>query len=183
MDSERMKTVLEAQFVMGHYVPSGHTAMDRTTIVDWSWDESLVRQALNVALNEAWDAHVLNLEMNGLAVFGLYAPPIYHDENGNEVEVPGWRDEPRSNWGSVSIYAPGILKLATWYRRPFVQFHQAPAVLTAHWQLIQAETLERSRNFPRNDAEQELWDQQWPEAARSWKARLEEHERKWREEP
>jgi len=101
MDSETMKAAIEAQFLMGHCVPSPHMARDRTTIVNWSWDVDIVRQQLHVPLNAVWDERILALEVHGLAAFCMDAPPVTWDEDGNESLIPGWEDEPRERWGSV----------------------------------------------------------------------------------
>ena len=67
MDDQTWTAAFEAQFLMGHVVPSPHTAMDRRTITGWSWDVDQVRQALHVPANSLWDERVLELEANGLA--------------------------------------------------------------------------------------------------------------------
>ena len=72
MDDALYTAAMEAQFVMGHTVPNPHVAMDRSTIVTWSWDEDQVRQALCVPLNTVWEQRVLELEVHGLASFGRW---------------------------------------------------------------------------------------------------------------
>lgn len=168
MDIDRLKAAIEAQFLMGHAVPSPHTNQDRTAIVDFSWEEDQVRQALHVPLTDLWGQRVLELEMQGLATFCCHTQPVRYDDNWNEIgEIPGWRDMPRSEWGTVSIHPPGVLKLATLYSRPYVTFDQASTVLLAHWTLVEAEA-EARLHAPHDEAR---WAREWPERALLWKAR------------
>lgn len=173
MDYETMKAAIEAQFLMGHCVPAGHLAMDRTTITDWSWDVDQVRQQLHVPLNDLWDQRVLELEAHGLATFTFYAAPITHDEEGNPHEIPGWQDAPREEWGSVNIHPRGVLRLSELYGRPYVKFEESAALL-AHWQFMQAES-EARLHAPRDEAQ---WAREWPEQAARWKTQQAEY---WRQ--
>lgn len=130
MDYETMKAAIEAQFLMGHCVPAGHLAMDRITIVDWSWHVDQVRQQLHVPLNSLWDERILKLEAHGLASFCFNVAPVTHDAEGDLHEIPGWEDDsPREDWGSVSIHPRGVLALATLYGRPYVKLEESPALL------------------------------------------------------
>jgi hypothetical protein len=137
IDTGIIKAAIEAQFLMGHCVP-GTTRDENNTITAWSWDVDQVRQQLAVPLNALWEEWVFELELQGLASFIFYTEPVEWDEEGNEREVPGWEDEPRDNWGFVSIHPDGILRLAELYGRPYVRLEESPALL-AHWQLVQAE--------------------------------------------
>ena len=165
MDHLLWKAVIEAQFLMGHCVPSAHLAMDRTTITDWSWNVDEVRQHVHVPLNALWDERVLTLEAHGLATFTFYAAPITHDEQGNAHEMPGWQDEPRERWGEVGITARGVLRLAELYGRPYVTLEESPA-LHKHWQLVHGES-EARLHTPHDPAQ---WAREWPEQAALWKA-------------
>lgn len=175
MDSETMQAAIEAQFLMGHCVPSHH--WDGTTITDWSWDVDQVRQQLHVPLNDLWGQRVLELEVQGLATFYMYAPPVTWDEDGNESLIPGWEDEPREEWGSVSIHPRGVLRLAELYGRPYVKLEESPALL-AHWQLVQAEA-EARLHAPYDEAR---WAREYPEKAALWQAHLAAWRRKWAQE-
>ena len=167
MDDETWNAAFEAQFLMGHCVPSAHTALDRTTIIGWSWDVDQVRQQLSVPANALWDERVLELEAQELASFCMYCAPVTWDEQGNEEVIPGWQDEPRDKWGSVGIHPQGVLRLATLYGRPYVRLHESPAVL-AHWRLVQAESNARLRRTTWDEAQ---WAKEWPERAMMRKAR------------
>jgi hypothetical protein len=135
MDYEILKTAIEAQMLMGHCVPSACMALDRTTILDWSWDVDQVRLQLYVPRNDLWGQRVLELEVQGLVSFTLYSAA------GCEAH-PGWEDEPRETWGTIDISARGVLRLAELYGRPYVKLEESPAVL-AHWQRVQAEATTR----------------------------------------
>ena len=178
MDHLLWKAAIEAQFLMGHCVPAGHMSMDRTTIVDWSWDVDIVRQQLHVPLNALWDERVLELEAQGLASFCLYSAPVTWDEQGNESVTPGWEDEPRENWGTVDISARGVLRLAELYGRPYVKLAESPALL-AHWRLVLGES-EARLHAPHNEAQ---WAREYPEKAAIWKAHQAELFRKMEESP
>jgi hypothetical protein len=168
VDDETMKAAIEAQFLMGHYAPAQHMAMDRTTIVAWSWDVDTVRQQLHVPCNDTWEQRVFDLEVHGLASFSFYAAPVTYDEEGTAHELPGWQDEPRERWGSVGIHPAGVLRLAEIYQRPYVRREESPALL-AHWQLVQQESEARLRAQPWQDEAQ--WAREWPERAFLRKAR------------
>ena len=163
---------IEAQFLMGHWPASAHLSRDRKTIENWSWDVDHVRQQLHVPANALWDERVLSLEMQGLATFTWHAAPVTHDEDGNEHVMPGWEDDPREEWGSLSIHPHGVLRLAEQYGRSYVRCKESPALL-AHWQLVQAESAARLHT-PYNPVQ---WEREWPERAILWKAWLAEHER------
>jgi hypothetical protein len=156
VDYATMKAAIEAQMLMGHWVPAQHMALDRRTIVGWSWEVDTVRQQLHVPYTDGWDAHVFALEQQGLASFSFYAAP----------QTDAWQDEPRERWGSVGIHPEGVLKLAALYGRPYVRLEESPALL-AHWQLVQAESDARLRT-PIDEAQ---WAQEWPERALLRKAR------------
>ena len=173
MDYKTMKAAIEAQFLMGYWPANPYMAMDRTPITDWSWDVDLVRQQLHVPCNSLWDKRVLELEVQGLASFCLHAAPVTWDEQGNEHEIPSWRDDPREEWGSVGIHPRGVLRLAELYGRPYVKLEESPALL-AHWQLVQAES--NARLHAPHDKDQ--WEREWPERAILWKAREAEY---WRQ--
>jgi hypothetical protein len=166
MDHETMKTAIEAQFLMGHCVPSAHVAMDNTTITGYSWNVDQVRQQLHVPLNALWEQRVFALEVQGLASFSFYVAPLIHDEEGHEHEVPGWQDQAREQWGSVGIHPRGVLRLAELYGRPYVKLEESPALLE-HWQLVQAESAARV-HAPYDPAQ---WEREWPERALLRKAR------------
>ena len=145
---------------MGHCVPAVHTAMDRTTITNWSWDADQVRQHLSVPLTALWDERILELEMQGLASFSVYAAPVTWDAQGQEHEIPGWQDDPREKWGSVDIHPAGVLRLAELYGRPYVKQAESPALL-AHWRLVQAECAARERRLGMGWDETQ-WAREWP---------------------
>lgn len=175
MEDEQVKAAIEAQFLMGHWVPSAH--WDGVKVSHYSWDVDAVCQQLHVPCNALWDQRVLELEAQGLATFTLYAAPITYDEHGNEQEIPGWRDEPSEQWGEVCISARGVLRLAELYGRPYVKLEESPALL-AHWWRVQAESKERLHT-PYN---REKWECEWPEQAILSKAREAEYWRRWEEE-
>lgn len=165
MDTLEMIATIEAQFLMGHRAPSGHVDAARQTILDWFWNVDQVRQQLHVPADAVWDLRVLQLEADGLAHFTFSVAPVTYDAQGTAHEIPGWRDDPREQWGSVSISPRGVLRLATLYGRPYVLATESPAVL-AHWRLVQAEAAARSL-APYNPETQA---REWPERALLWKA-------------
>jgi len=174
LDAAGWQTALEAQFVMGHCAPSRHVGRDPSTVSDaeqttlaWAWDADEVRQALHVPANAVWDQRVLELEINGLAEFVLDMEPITWDAEGTETVIPGWRDEPRERWGYVDVYAPGVLRLAELYGRPYVRVTESPALL-AHWRLVHAENHPK----PRAILDEAQWAREWPEQAILWQAKL-----------
>ena len=124
-----------------------------------------MRQALHVPLDTLWDERVLALEMAGLAVFCLHTAPLEVDEQGAEREIPGWRDQPRDQWGTLSVSAPAVLRLAALYGRPVVRAHESPAVLV-HWELVQREAQARL-TAPHDEAR---WQREWPERYARFKA-------------
>jgi hypothetical protein len=156
-------TRLEAQFLLRHRVPSAHP--DRhpndpaARILAYAWEEDLVRRALAVPLDDRWQEHLLALELAGLAVFCMHAAPVTWDEEGTAQEVPGWQDQPREHWGSLSIFPAGVLRLATAYGRPYVTYAQAPEVLVEHWRLVQEEGTARL-HAPHDMGR---WQQEFPE--------------------
>jgi hypothetical protein len=150
---------IEAQFLMGHCVPAFHVGDDQQTIVDCSWDVDQVRQQLHVPADALWDERVLALEVEGLAHFSFYTTPVTYDEHGQAHEIPGWRDQPREHWGSLSVYAAGVLRLSVYYGRPYVRYHQAPDVLFDHWRLVQEEATARL-HAPHDMAR---WQREFPE--------------------
>jgi len=158
MDDATRKAAIEAQFLMGHCPANPHMAEGRTTIIDWSWDVDLVRQQLHVPLTDLWEQRVLALEAQGLTHFCWDVAPLTYDDEGNEHEIPGWRDAPREAWGAVSISPRGVLTLAELYGRPYVRLQESPTVL-AHWQLVQAES-EARLSVPCDKAQ---WEREWPE--------------------
>jgi len=166
MDTETMKAAVEAQFLMGHCVPSRHIGEEGTIITNWSWDEDQVRQALHVPLNALWEQRVLELEMNGLAVFSFDMAPVTWDAQGNEHESPDWRDQPREEWGSIGIFPAGVLRLAAWYKRPAIRWYESPTLI-AHWKLVQHES-EARLHAPLDEAR---WAREYPEKAIMWKAK------------
>ena len=169
MDSETMQAAIEAQCLMGYRPANPHMAMDRTIIVAWSWDVDQVRQQLHVPCNALWDERILALEAQGLASFTLYSAAATHTS-------PGWRDDPREEWGTVNLHARGVLRLAELYGRPYVRLEESPALL-AHWQLVQAESAARLRAG--HDKAQ--WEREWPEQAARWKAWQAEYWRQLKE--
>ena len=179
MDDQTWTAAFEAQFLMGHCVPSAHLAHDRATITNWSWDADQVRQQLSVPLTALWDERVLELEMQGMASFSMHVAPVTWDEHGQEQEIPGWRDEPREKWGSVDILPQGVIRLAALYGRPYVKLEESRAVL-AHWQLVQAECAAREQRLEMGWDEAQ-WAREWPERALMYKARGGHWE--WPEEP
>lgn len=171
MTDELFITAIEAQFLMGHVGASPHTSLDRTEIENYSWDVDQVRQGLHVPLTPLWDERVFDLEIQGLARFCFNVAPYYHDDDGVEQEIPGWRDEPRDNWGSVSILAVGVLRLATLYGRPIVRFGESQALVT-HWLLVHEEIAARLKA----PHDHEKWEREWPERAlalKAWQAQFE----------
>jgi hypothetical protein len=167
VDTQLLKTAIEAQFLMGHCVPSAHMAMDRTTITSWSWDVDQVRQHLHVPLNALWEQRILELEMQGLATVSFAVAPVTTDAAGRTQEIPGWQDTPLEHWGSVDIHPRGVLRLADLYERPYVRLEESPALLT-HWELVQAESQARLHQ-PHDPAQ---WAREWPERAMHWKAQV-----------
>jgi hypothetical protein len=165
MDAALCQAAMEAQMLMGHTPAAAHMALDRRTVVLWSWDVDQVRQALHVPLTDLWEQRVFELEMQGLASFSFYAAPVTYDAEGHEHAIPGWQDRPRDELGSVSIHPQGVLKLAALYGRPYVKMEESPAVL-AHWQLVQAES-EARLHMPIDEAQHA---KEWPERALYWKA-------------
>ena len=145
-------------------------AIDRTTITGWSWDVDQVRQHLHVPLTTLWEERILELEMQGLASFSMDVAPVTWDAQGQEQEIPGWQDEPRDKWGSVSIHPQGVLRLAQLYGRPYVRLEESPALL-AHWQLVQTESAARERRL-RTRWDEAQWAREWPERALLRKAQL-----------
>jgi hypothetical protein len=156
-------TRLEAQFLLRHRVPSAHP--DRhpndpaARILAYAWEEDLVRRALAVPLDDRWQEHLLRLEGDQLALFCFHVAPVTWDAAGVEQEIPGWEDQPREEWGSLSAYAAGVLRLATHYGRPYVRYHQAPDVLFDHWRLVQEEATARL-HAPHDMAR---WQREFPE--------------------
>jgi hypothetical protein len=171
MDDETLKAAIEAQFLMGHCVPLVHVAMDRTTVTAWSWDVDQVRQQLQVPLNTMWEQYIFELEIKGLATFTFGVAPVTYDEQGHQHEIPGWHDQPRENWGSVSLYPRGVLRLADLYGRPYVRVDESPA-LVAHWHVVQAESEARLQT----PYDQEQWAREWPEQTLLFHARLAQRE-------
>ena len=155
MDMALFTAAVEAQFLMGHRVPTTHVDAGRTQLVTWSWQESEVRQALHVPLDDLWEQRVLALEGAGLVCVSLLGPE------------PGSEDEPREDWADVSLFPQGVLTMATWYGRPYVRQAESPAVL-AHWTLVQAESAARLQQ-PHDEAR---WAREWPERYLSWVAKM-----------
>jgi hypothetical protein len=149
-------------------------AMDRVTVVRWDWHEDDVRQALHVPLDDVWQERVMQLELQDLASFTMYAAPTWTDEDGVEHGLLNWRDLPREELGSVTISPMGVLKLAALYGRPYVTFAQGPDVLIDHWELVQNESAARMTG-PHDEARLA---REWPEQTLLWKAQLEEQEKK-----
>jgi len=174
MEYETMRAAIEAQLLMRHCGPSPHLSSDGARIVDYSWDVDHVRQALHVPLDALWDERVLELEMQGLASFCLHSPPVTWDDDGTEHEIPSWRDEPREEWGTLSLYARGVLRLAELYGRPYVRVSESPALI-AHWHLVEAESA--ARHSAPYDPEKRA--REWPEREILWQAWLAEHKRRW----
>lgn len=185
-DPARIVAAIEAQLLMGHSPASPHLALDRATILDYSWDVDLVRQALAVPANTLWDQRVLELEAQGLASFCLYSAPVTWDEQGNESVIPGRDNQLREHWGSVCIYSRGVLTLATLYGRPFVRMTESRA-LAAHWQAVQAESAARTTAQaaayaagPEALAAHEAqWAHEYPEQAARWQAVQDALRRQW----
>jgi hypothetical protein len=171
MTDEVMRAAIEAQFCMGHVGASIHTSMDRTTVENYSWDVDQVRQALHVPLTPLWEERVFDCELQGLASFCFNVAPYFYDNDRVEHEIPGWRDEPRDNWGSLSIHPAGILRLATLYGRPYVRLHESHALIE-HWKLVCDESEARTK-APLDEGK---WQREWPERYAAWKARLAELE-------
>jgi hypothetical protein len=162
-----MVTAIEAQFLMGHYPASVHHTGDLTTSIHaWSWHEDIVRQQLAVPRDAQWTERLLALEAQGLTSFSFYTTPGEYDEDGMFHEDPSWRDQPREDWGYTNIHAPGVLRLAERYGRPYVRCGESPALL-AHWQLVHAEAQARG-NAPYDPVR---WAEEWPERAAVSRAR------------
>ena len=164
-DPQYCPALFEAQFLMGHRPANEHRDHDRRTILRYSWNVDQVRQALPVPLTALWGERMLTLEMQGLASFSVYCAPVYHDDDGVEHEIEGWQDQPRDDWGEVNVHPQGVLRLAEWYGRPYVRFHESPA-LVAHWRLVQAETAARLHVCH----DEERFAREWPERWAAWQA-------------
>jgi hypothetical protein len=165
MTPEGMRLAIEAQFVMRHEVGAYHTSLDRTTIENYSWTADQVRVALHVPLNDLWDARLFELECQGLAFFSMDAPPVYWDEEGTEHLIDGWEDQPREHFGSLGLYAAGVLRMADLYHRPYVTCHQSNAPVR-HWELVREEIAARLQ-APHDE---EKWEREFPERALAMKA-------------
>jgi hypothetical protein len=125
-----------------------------------------VRQALHVPLDDVWEERLFALECQGLAYFSFDAPPVVRDADGTEHLMDGWKDRPREDFGSLSLYAAGVLRMADLYGRPYVRWHESKA-LVAHWQVVRADMAARLTA----PYDQEKWSREWPERALMFKAR------------
>lgn len=173
-DLTMWQAAIEAQFLMGHCVPSPHLAVDKTTIVEWGWDVDQVRQHLHVPLNELWEQRLLELLAHGQATFTMYGMPYHEDAEGRAVDVPNWQDTlPFDDLSDLDIFASGVLRLADRYGKPYVRLGESRALLE-HWKRVQREAEERA-HMPYDEAK---WAAEWPEAYARWQARLAEWERK-----
>ena len=128
MDYETMKAAIEAQFCIGHFVPSPYWEGKIPTHTNWSWPVDAVRQQLHVPANTLWDERIMALVSQGQATYALsFGEPWTYDEAGNMVTIPNWRDTvPFEEWAEIAIYARGVLWLATLYGRPYVNWRNRP---------------------------------------------------------
>jgi hypothetical protein len=180
MADETMKAALEAQWLMGHCDPQPHhdpTGMymddheylhvhPDCPIIDWSWEADEVRQQLHVPLNALWHERVMALMAQALAEpFLRIGEPWTYDSEGNMVQIPQWEDTVAiEDWTQISIFARGVLTLATLYGRPYVRFEESPALL-AHWQLVQAEAAAQRHRRNAGDYSEAQYAEEYPEKA------------------
>ena len=113
MDTQTMKDAKQAYALMGDPFCTEHA--EDGTVTNVLWEEALVRQRLNVPLDDLWDQRVLELEAHRMASFTYVAEPGEEDEDGNPL--PGWEDTTiREDWGNLHIYPRGVLRLAELYK-------------------------------------------------------------------
>ena len=113
MDTQTMKDANQAYALIGD--PFSTQCAEDGTVRNVLWEEALVRQRLNVPLDDLWDQRVLELEAHGLASFFYVAEPWEEDEDGNPL--PGWEDTTvREDCGNLDIYPRGVLRLAELYK-------------------------------------------------------------------
>jgi hypothetical protein len=96
--------------------PGGeHWDVANRSLLDYSWREDEVRQAVNAPEDVEWFTRVLELEYHGLAEFRFYEVPEGSGANGARGEEGGWRDQPLAAWGECYIRAGGVVALARRY--------------------------------------------------------------------
>ena len=113
MDTQTMQDANQAYALMGN--PFGTECTEDGTVTNIWWEGALVRQRLNVPLDDLWDQRVLELEAHGLASVTYMVAPWEVDEDGNLP--PGWEDRTvREDWGTLYIYPRGVLRLVELYK-------------------------------------------------------------------
>jgi len=96
--------------------PGGeHWDLAHRYLLDYSWREDEVRQAVDAPEDVEWFTRVLELEYHGLAGFRFYEAPEGSGADGTWEEGGRWRDQPLEAWGEIYIRAGGVLALARCY--------------------------------------------------------------------
>ena len=96
--------------------PGGeHWDLAHRSLLDYSWREDEVRQAVDAPEDVEWFTRVLELEYHGLAGFRFYEAPEGSGADGFWEEGGRWRDQPLEAWGELYIWAGGVVALARCY--------------------------------------------------------------------
>jgi hypothetical protein len=111
---EKHALYVQARQIMGR--PGGeHWDLAHRYLLDYSWREDEVRQAVDAPEDVEWFTRVLELEYHGLAGFRFYEAPEGSGADGTWEEGGRWRDQPLEAWGEFYIRAGGVLALARCY--------------------------------------------------------------------
>jgi hypothetical protein len=111
---EKHALYVHAHQIMGR--PGGeHWDLAHRYLVDYSWREEEVRQAVAAPEDVEWFTRVLELEYHGLAGFRFYEAPEGSGAYGFWDEEGRWRDQPLEAWGEFYIRTGGVVALARRY--------------------------------------------------------------------
>jgi hypothetical protein len=111
---EKHALYVHARQIMGR--PGGeHWDLAHRYLLDYSWREDEVRQAVDAPEDVEWFTRVLELEYHGLAGFRFYEAPEGSGAYGFWDEGGWWRDQPLEAWGEFYIRAGGVVALARRY--------------------------------------------------------------------
>jgi len=111
---EKHALYVQARQIMGR--PGGeHWDLAHRDLLDYSWREDEVRQAVDAPEDVEWFTRVLELEYHGLAGFRFYEAPAGSGTDGSWGEGGRWRDQPLEAWGEFYIRAGGVVALARRY--------------------------------------------------------------------
>ena len=114
LTSEKHALYVHARQIMGR--PGGeHWDLAHRYLLDYSWREDEVRQAVDAPEDVEWFTRVLELEYHGLAGFRFYEAPEGSGADGSWDEGGGGAISPSRHGGSSIFGAGGVVALARCY--------------------------------------------------------------------